>query len=190
MKDPRDLVLIAEAAAFAIVRHDGQRRRGAADIPYSAHVARVAALTAQAGGTATEVAAAFLHDVVEDTEATQDEIEALFGTDVAALVAALTDDAALADLPTAARKAAQARKIAGAPVEARRIKIADQADNVAGRLEDFALWRPASQAAYLTGCRQVVDACRGASPTLEDRFDAAASALDAKIAEATKEAQP
>lgn len=175
--------LIAEAAAYAIRLHTEQMRVGREPIPYAAHVAAVAALVARAEPTAKAetLAAAFLHDVVEDTEATDADLRGRFGDAVADLVAWLTDDPETAALPTEQRKAAQAAKIAAAPRPVKLVKLADQTDNIEGRLADAELWTAERQARYLAGCRRVVDSCRGAAPALEARFDAAAAALDAHL---------
>ena len=86
---PEDLVRVEKAFAFAQEAHEGQRRKSGA--PYIIHpvaVARIVALELQLGPNS--VIAAFLHDVVEDTPHTSEEIKALFGNDVAYLVRVVT----------------------------------------------------------------------------------------------------
>ena len=97
------------AAAFARKAHAGQSRKGAAKEPYIAHVEEVADFVARHGGDDTAVAAAWLHDTVEDCAVAPAEIVRLFGVHVAGVVAELTDDKSL---PKARRKELQ---VAGAP---------------------------------------------------------------------------
>src|SRR6202043_3823404 len=93
-----DLLLVVNAADFAARRHVKQRRKGAAGEPYINHLAEVAMLLAGASDAsdAALVAAGFLHDALEDTPTEYEELVARFGTDVADLVAEVTDDKSLA----------------------------------------------------------------------------------------------
>ena len=97
---------ILSAALFAAERHRGQKRKGAAGEPYINHLIEVAELVAGSSNTLdTElVMAALLHDTVEDTSTSGEELERLFGADVAALVLEVTDDKSL---PKEVRKALQ-----------------------------------------------------------------------------------
>ncbi|WP_407641971.1 RelA/SpoT family protein [Calothrix rhizosoleniae] len=80
--------LIAEAFKFAYKLHEGQYRKSGE--PYICHPVAVAGLLRDLGGSATMIAAGFLHDVVEDTEVTSEEIENLFGGEVRQLVEGVT----------------------------------------------------------------------------------------------------
>jgi guanosine-3',5'-bis(diphosphate) 3'-pyrophosphohydrolase len=167
-----DVVLLTRAALAAAEAHKGQTRKGG-EVPYVNHVIEVAHLVAEAGGTPEMVAAAFLHDVVEDSDATGETVAAAFGPCIATLVAGLTDDPAWKALPREVRKRKQAEHMGRAPRAIRRIKIADQTSNVrdVGRLPKG--WVPAEARAYIAGAALVVDACRGADAGLEAAFDAA-----------------
>ena len=167
-----EAALITRAALTAAEAHKGQTRKGGA-VPYVNHVIEVAHLVAEAGGTPEMVAAALLHDVVEDGEATGETVAADFGPCIATLVSGLTDPPGWEGLPRAERKRRQARHMAAAPRAVRRIKIADQTSNVrdVGRLP--AGWDPAEARAYIAGAAEVVAACRGADAALEALFDAA-----------------
>jgi guanosine-3',5'-bis(diphosphate) 3'-pyrophosphohydrolase len=167
-----DAALLTRAALAAAEAHKGQTRKGG-DVPYVNHVIEVAQLVAEAGGTPEMVAAALLHDVVEDSDATGATVEAAFGPCIATLVAGLTDAPEWKALPREARKRRQAEHIAHAPRAVRLIKIADQTSNVrdVGRLPEG--WEPAEARAYIAGAALVVDACRGADAGLEAAFDAA-----------------
>jgi GTP diphosphokinase / guanosine-3',5'-bis(diphosphate) 3'-diphosphatase len=80
--------LICRAFQFAHSLHEGQFRKSGE--PYIAHPVAVAELLRDLGGDSEMIAAGFLHDVVEDTDITPDEIETLFGTNVRQLVEAVT----------------------------------------------------------------------------------------------------
>jgi guanosine-3',5'-bis(diphosphate) 3'-pyrophosphohydrolase len=175
-----EAALLTRAALTAAEAHKGQTRKGGA-VPYVNHVIEVAHLVAEAGGTPEMVAAALLHDTVEDTDVTEAAIAAAFGPCIATLVAGLTDAPEWTDLPREARKRRQADHMATAPRAVRRIKIADQTSNVRemGRLPKG--WDPAEARAYIAGAARVVDACRGADPALESAFDAARAAALATL---------
>jgi len=79
------------ALAYATAAHAGQVRKGTA-IPYITHPTAVAALVKEFGGDDEQVIAGLLHDVVEDCGITVDEIEARFGSGIAAIVDGCTDE--------------------------------------------------------------------------------------------------
>ena len=81
-----------EALAFAVRCHGDQHRKGKPDVPYVSHLLGVAAIVVEAGGTETEAVAALLHDVIEDTSATPDDVRRRFGPHVLAIVLGCTDD--------------------------------------------------------------------------------------------------
>src|ERR1700694_2091004 len=89
-----DILLISRAWNFSAERHAKQKRKGEAQEPYVNHLAEVAELVATAteGGDANLVAAAVLHDTVEDTATLPGELASVFNTDVADLVSEVTDD--------------------------------------------------------------------------------------------------
>lgn len=122
--------LILKAAAFARQAHDGQRRKYNAR-PYIQHPARVAGrVAARPQATEVMVAAAFLHDVVEDTPHTLDEILAEFGPDVARLVAELTNPSKGSKAPRREREQVDRDHLAVVSVEAKVIKLLDRIDNL------------------------------------------------------------
>ncbi len=84
---------LAQAEAFARDRHAGQTRKGAAREPYTVHLEAVAAFTQRHGGDTVALAAAWLHDTVEDCPPTSlEELAGLFGPAVAQVVGELSDD--------------------------------------------------------------------------------------------------
>ena len=124
--------LIARAREYATAAHEavGQLRKYTND-PYIVHPAAVAAIVESVPHTPEMVAAAWLHDTIEDTNATLDEIRAEFGNEVAKLVWWLTDVSRKTDGNRAVRKAIDRAHSAKAPPQAQTIKLADGIDNSA-----------------------------------------------------------
>lgn len=122
--------LVERARVFATAAHAavGQRRKYT-DEPYIVHPAEVAAIVAAAGGTDEMVAAAFLHDVVEDTQVTHQDILDEFGSEVAELVGWLTDVSCPEDGNREVRKALDRAHSAAAPAAAQTVKVADLISN-------------------------------------------------------------
>jgi (p)ppGpp synthase/HD superfamily hydrolase len=118
--------LVRRAHAFAQRAHHGQLRKDGQ--PFIGHPERVAALLEGLGYADAVVAAALLHDVVEDTPVTLEEVRAAFGDRVAALVAAVTEDPAL---PPGERKRAYRERVRDASPAARAICAADKVVNLA-----------------------------------------------------------
>ncbi|KAA6182517.1 bifunctional (p)ppGpp synthetase/guanosine-3',5'-bis(diphosphate) 3'-pyrophosphohydrolase [Thiohalocapsa marina] len=122
--------LIAHARRFATEAHQRiDQRRKYTNQPYQEHLKAVAELVAGVTDDPEMIAAAWLHDTVEDTPATFGDIERAFGRRVRELVAHLTDVSKPADGNRAVRKAIDRHHTAQAPVEAKTIKLADLIDN-------------------------------------------------------------
>ena len=119
-----------QARRFATEAHAraGQRRKYT-DEPYIVHPAAVVELVRSVSHDDALLAAAWLHDTVEDTPTTPGDIEAPFGARVASLVEMLTDSAPATAKNRAARKLAHFRHTASASPEAQTIKLADIIDN-------------------------------------------------------------
>jgi (p)ppGpp synthase/HD superfamily hydrolase len=115
--------LTREALAFAALRHEGQTR-DRADVPFVTHPVEVACLLHEAGYSDEVVAAGVLHDVLEVTDVERPELEERFGPEVAALVAAVSDDPTIED--DGKRKAALRRQVARAGDEAAAVFAADK----------------------------------------------------------------
>lgn len=122
--------LIKKARRYATEAHSriNHRRKYSQD-PYDVHLGDVAKIVASAGGDPEMVAAAWLHDVVEDTSASFLDIEREFGPELAALVEELTDVSRPADGNRATRKAIDRAHLACASARAKTIKLADLIDN-------------------------------------------------------------
>jgi guanosine-3',5'-bis(diphosphate) 3'-pyrophosphohydrolase len=177
---PDGMLLVTRAADFAARRHVEQRRKGAAREPYVNHLAEVAGLLAEAtdGKDAALIAAGFLHDTLEDTATEYEELAAVFGSDVAALVAEVTDDKSL---PKAERKRLQIVNAAKKTERARLLKIADKTSNLrALAVSPPADWELDRASEYIDWAEQVVSHCRGLNAFLDKVYDAAA--VDARTA--------
>jgi guanosine-3',5'-bis(diphosphate) 3'-pyrophosphohydrolase len=168
--DP-DLTLLLRALDFAAAKHRDQRRKGSDAAPYVNHCIGVARLLAEVGGVRdlTILTAAVLHDTVEDTDTTPEELESLFGAEVRCLVMECTDDKSL---PKPIRKQLQVEHAPHKSPGAKQIKIADKTSNVRDVThcppKDWPwvrLW------AYLDWTEQVVAGLRGANPALEAHYD-------------------
>ena len=124
------MTIIIRARVFATAAHAavGQVRKYTFE-PYIVHPAEVASIVMSHGGTDAMVAAAWLHDVVEDTGVTIETIRAELGTEVAELVGWLTDVSKPEDGNRARRKAMDREHTAAAPSEAQTIKLADLISN-------------------------------------------------------------
>lgn len=137
----RDTDVVDQAYRFAAVAH-GQQKRKYTGEPYINHPRNVAGLVKTAGGTDAMVAAAYLHDVVEDTPVTNADIRDIFGNEIADLVGWVTDVSRPEDGNRAARKAIDCAHLAAAPAEAQTIKLADLIDNTASiRDRDPDFWK-------------------------------------------------
>lgn len=130
-----------EAASFAARAHRHQLRKDNAT-PYFAHPVRVAMTIAFVFGFDDEeiLAAALLHDTIEDTTTDYDDLLKHFGRDVADFVVAMTKDMRLEE---SKREKAYFAQLAAGPWQSRLIKLADTYDNVCSAMEigDAALLR-------------------------------------------------
>jgi (p)ppGpp synthase/HD superfamily hydrolase len=120
--------LVRSALEKARVAHQGQVRNGSGGMPYVEHPVRVAALLDQHGYGEEVLAAALLHDVIEDSDTTLDELREKFGDVVAGMVGAMTDDESIDDYRQ--RKGEHRERLAAAPAEAMAIYGADKLTNV------------------------------------------------------------
>ena len=167
---------IMRALSFSAAKHRDQRRKDVQASPYINHpIALANILTVEVGVTDPAViCAALLHDTVEDTETTVEELVERFGPEIASIVAEVTDDKSL---PKYERKLHQIEHARTASEKARLVKLADKIAN----LRDIAVsppadWDIARKREYFDWAARVVDGIRGTHPALEELFDAAANA--------------
>ena len=128
--------MVERARVFATAAHAavGQVRKYTFE-PYIVHPAEVAMIVAEAGGSEAMVAAAWLHDTVEDTGVTNEVIRAEFGAEIAELVGWLTDVSRPEHGNRAHRKALDRAHSAMAPAEAQTVKLADLIANTRSIVE-------------------------------------------------------
>jgi (p)ppGpp synthase/HD superfamily hydrolase len=156
-----DLVLVLSAADFAAARHRDQRRKGRDSEPYVNHLIEVAHhLSRSASGhDPVLLAAGFLHDTIEDTDTTLGELDALFGPDVAHIVAEVTDDKSLRKDE---RKRLQVATITTKSRRAQLLAIADKTANLRSLVRDAPTdWTRGRIVEYGAWAQRVVDQIRG-----------------------------
>jgi len=168
-----ELALLLKALAFAAHKHRDQRRKDHEASPYINHPIALADVLVNEGGVSdVEVlCAALLHDTVEDTATTPEELVDAFGSRVARIVAEVTDDKAL---NKADRKRLQVENAAHLSPEAKLVKLADKICNLRDVAErPPAGWDLARRREYFDWAKRVVDGLRGSHPRLEAAFDVA-----------------
>jgi (p)ppGpp synthase/HD superfamily hydrolase len=162
---------LLKALKFAAQKHRDQRRKDSDASPYINHPIEVAEALASVGGITdlTTLQAAILHDTIEDTRTSPEELEVLFGLEVRRLVEEMTDDKRL---PKAERKRLQTERAPHLSHRAKQIKIADKISNVRDVThappKDWPLER---RREYLDWTEGVVVGCRGCNPMLERLYD-------------------
>src|SRR2546421_10249231 len=129
MNSDDDVRVILRAAAFAAERHRNQRRKDEEASPYINHPLALACLLAYEGQECdpTVLMAALLHETVEDTGTTFEELDQVFGREVGTIVREVTDDKSL---PKAERKRLQIEHAASASGAAKLVKLADKICNL------------------------------------------------------------
>lgn len=175
MKSQSTESLVFDALAFAAHKHRDQRRKDGHASPYINHPISLAQVLSVEGGVtdAKTLIAAVLHDTIEDTETTYNELRARFGKVVADVVAEVTDDKAL---PKAERKRLQ---VVHAPHRTRRAALVKLADKICN-LRDVAHnppvgWPLERRREYFDWANAVVDALPPVSKRLRMTFDEAFS---------------
>ena len=168
-----EIGIVIKAARFAADKHRKQRRKDADASPYINHPIALVDLLANQGGVSDPVVlcAALLHDTIEDTDTTAEELRAAFGDEIADVVLEVTDDKTLAKK---LRKQLQIEHARHASPRAKLVKLADKICN----LRDLAATPPADwsvqrKADYFDWASEVVAGLRGSHPQLEALFDEA-----------------
>ncbi len=169
--DKSKISLIFKALSFASERHRDQRRKDPHKTPYINHPIDVMVNLWELGSIhdAETLAAALLHDVIEDTETYPCEIEQHFGKKVLALVEEVTDDKSL---PKRIRKHLQVENAANKSTQAKQIKLADKLCNVQDIGKNSPKgWSKMQCIEYLDWAEEVVKGLRGVNEELELAFD-------------------
>jgi guanosine-3',5'-bis(diphosphate) 3'-pyrophosphohydrolase len=167
---PSDAARLLAAAEFAAFKHREQRRKGVRGSPYINHPLAVANTLARLGGVddADVLAAAILHDTIEDTNTTEAEIERAFGRAIASVVAEVTDEKGQSK---ALRKRMQVAHAPHLSAQAKLVKLADKICNLRDIVARPPSWDLKRKQEYFDWAKQVVDGLRGVHPELEAEFD-------------------
>lgn len=167
-----DTGLVLKALSFAADKHRHQRRKGAEASPYINHPIDLANILWHEGKVtdAVVIAAAILHDTVEDTETDAEELKREFGQQIANIVMEVTDDTRLHPLE---RKQRQVDKAPHISHMAKQVKLADKI----GNLRDILVhppegWDIERKRRYFDWAQDVVRGLRGTNEGLETVFDA------------------
>lgn len=176
-----DLKTLIEAINFAAQKHRKQKRKGANQEPYINHPLEILNILTSIGKIEAYdiLIAAVLHDTIEDTETSEEEIVKLFGAEVYDLVSEVTDDK---NLPKATRKQLQIEHAPHLSNGAKYIKLADKISNI----EDVAEnppegWTKERRLEYVEWGEKVVGGLRGVNADLENYFDETVSKARRKI---------
>ena len=159
--------------AFAAEKHKTQRRKDADASPYINHPIALANVLSNEGGIVTHdvLCAAVLHDTIEDTETTAEELKSLFGEKITSIVLEVSDDKSIKD--KALRKQLQVEHAPHVSHEAKLVKLADKICNLRDILSSPpANWNSERKLEYFQWAEQVVAGVRGTNPALEKVFDA------------------
>jgi guanosine-3',5'-bis(diphosphate) 3'-pyrophosphohydrolase len=172
---------LLDATLFAADKHRGQKRKDAQGTPYINHPIYVVHLMANVGGiTDIELLqAGMLHDTVEDTETSPEEIETRFGYAVRSLVMEVTDDKSLEKQE---RKRIQIQKAPRLSPRAKIIKLADKTANLTDMIASPpAHWPLERRQQYVVWSNKVIAGCRGHNDRLEEIYDARVMEANARL---------
>ena len=162
--------MIIKALQFAAEKHKGQLRKGNLKTPYINHPIKVAFVLQTIGGVTDEnvLAAALLHDVIEDTDATHKDLANLFNTKIADIVIEISDEKGL---DREVRKRLQIQDAVNLSYEAKIIRIADKLYNIQDVCGiDAPNWNYDRKYEYIQWAEKVVNQIKGTHEALETSF--------------------
>jgi guanosine-3',5'-bis(diphosphate) 3'-pyrophosphohydrolase len=162
---------LLKAIRFSAFKHRDQRRKDEPRSPYINHPITVAETLWEIGDVRDEATliAAILHDTIEDTQTTPDEIRETFGAEVLSLVLEVTDDKSL---PAPERKRLQIEHAPHISAKAKLVKLGDKISNLYDLLHSPPQsWSFQRRQEYLFWTEKVVAGLRGTNPALESRYD-------------------
>ena len=163
--------LFLKALVFAADKHKNQRRKDADASPYINHPIALANILVNEGGVTdiNVLCGAILHDTIEDTETTKEELIQQFGEKITSIVLDVTDDKTLLK---AERKLKQIEHASHASHEAKLVKLADKISNLRDILSSPPKdWTDDRKKEYFDWAGKVVDQIRGTNSKLENIFD-------------------
>lgn len=177
-----DISFFLKAMKFSAEKHRNQRRKDEQASPYINHPIEVANVLWTIGDVydVTTIVAALLHDTIEDTNTTREEILNNFGEDVLTLVLEVSDDK---NLPKQERKAGQIAKAPSLSSMAKQLKLADKICNISD-IANFPPhnWSWQRRVDYLEWANAVVSGLRGVNTKLEKYFDETLAEARKKLA--------
>ena len=164
-----NIAQLTKAYYFAAEKHKKQRRKGEAREPYINHPAMVADILAQSGADIDTIIVGVLHDTVEDTKTSYEELIQEFGVKIADTVMEVTDDK---NLPKAKCKQLQIDRMPEKSKAAKKVKLADKISNLESMMvSPPAGWNYDRKMEYFEWSRAVIDGGRGTCDILEKQFD-------------------
>lgn len=164
---------VVSALHFAAAKHRDQRRKDVHASPYINHPLAVVDVLANEAGVTDVVTlmSGALHDTIEDTKTTKDELVEKFGTEAADVVVEVSDDKTLSKAERKRQQVAHAKHIS---YRARLVKLADKIVNVRDLIHHTPVgWSHQRIVEYFDWAKEVVDQMRGTHPELERLFDEA-----------------
>ena len=176
MTEDNDLKLLIKALAFATHKHRSGKRKNVAKSPYINHPISVADILCNEAHVTdiSVICAALLHDTVEDTETTAEELINKFGQQISDIVMDVTDDKTIEDKQR--RKQLQIEHAAHISDPAKLVKLADKISNLRDVANDPPSdWSLARRREYFDWAKRVIDELRGVHRGLEVLFDQAYS---------------
>jgi guanosine-3',5'-bis(diphosphate) 3'-pyrophosphohydrolase len=163
-------LLLLKALSFAAEKHRFQKRKDADSTPYINHPINVALTLAEIGKEDDDnlIIAAVLHDTIEDTKTTPEEIENLFGKKVLDIVLEVTDNK---NLPKEERKRLQVLNAPHKSIEAKKLKLADKICNITDIIyHPPGDWNKERKLEYLSWAEEVMQGLKGANVSLENHL--------------------
>lgn len=163
-----DVLEIIRCSNFAAIKHKDQRRKDEEKTPYINHPIGVANILTEEAGIAdvAVIQAALLHDTVEDTDTTFEEIQALFGEEVTGIVKEVTDEK---NLPKLVRKQKQIEHAPHASYKAKLVKLADKLYNLRDLNRCTPVgWSQERVTEYFQWAHKVVEGLKGTNQPMED----------------------
>jgi guanosine-3',5'-bis(diphosphate) 3'-pyrophosphohydrolase len=181
MNEGLDFLTILDAAVFAAEKHQGQVRKNKPHSPYITHPLLVARAIYKIGNIndTTILTAAILHDTLEDTRTTEQEIADRFGEKVLSIVLEVTDDKSEEKMD---RKRNQVIHAPDLSYEAKIVKLADKLINCGDILNDPPEdWPLERRQDYFQWGADVVENIRGTNSPLEAAFDQVLSEAQGRL---------
>ena len=182
----QDMSIVFKAFGFAARKHQNQRRKGRQGAPYINHPIDVAERLWEIGEIRdiNTIIAGILHDIIEDTETSQEELETEFGSEICSIVLEVTDDKSL---PQQVRKRLQVEHAGNLSFAARQVKLADKISNIQEVIDSPPInWSLQQRREYVAWGEEVINELLGSNENLERYFKDLSSKAKQKFEEVEK----